>query len=466
MEDLFSGTEGRGGSRSIGPSARPEVNPNAGSAPEGAPLAARMRPLSWQEVLGQAEILKELGGPAPSSGVGLPSLILVGPPGTGKTTIAGLLARSQQAHLVSLSAVSAGVGDIRKVVAEAAARKRLGQATVLFLDEIHHFSRTQQDALLPHVESGLLTLIGATTENPSFQLTGALLSRVQVLDLAPLATEDLRALLERALSDRERGLGRRSLRLAPASADLLIRHSGGDARSLLNTLERAAVGVSDGEEIGLEQIATALKTSHPLHDRAGDLHYQVLSAFIKSMRGSDPDASIYWLARLLEGGEDPLLPARRMIVFAAEDVGLAEPQALPLAMAAHQAAAAVGMPECRLPLSEAAIFLALAPKSNSSYRAYSRAADLVSQHLQLPVPLHLRNAVTSRDRQHGFGEGYEYAHDRPEGLVGHSHLPPEIAAIRIYEPTSQGREEAFGIRMAEITAYRDRKAAAPKPPPS
>lgn len=422
------------------------------------PLAARLRPAEWQEVLGQSSLIGPAGALRDATlGGNLPSMVLVGAPGTGKTTIAQLLARSQSAHLVSMSAVSAGVGDIRKVVSEAAARRRTGQRTVLFLDEIHHFSRTQQDALLPHVESGLLTLIGATTENPSYQLTGALLSRVQVYDLQPLAEEDLGQLLDRALADEERGLGRQHLGLDAEGRELLVGRSGGDARAMLNALERAAGGLAPGGLVTAESVRQALSGPHLLHDRAGDLHYQILSAFIKSMRGSDPDAATYWLARLLEAGEDPSVPARRMVILAAEDVGLADPGALPLAVAAQQAVLLVGMPECRLPLTEAAVYLALAPKSNAVYRAYTAASADVATHLSLPVPLHLRNAVTARDREHGFGQGYQYAHDDPEGLVGHGHLPPELGDRRYYVPSEHGEEARLRDLLERIRVRRSQK---------
>jgi len=420
------------------------------------PLAARLRPRQWQEVLGQDELVGSRGAlQAALEGGPLASVVLVGPPGSGKTTIAQLLASSQSAHLISVSAVSAGVGEIRAAVAEARTRERVGQRTVLFLDEIHHFSRTQQDTLLPHVESGLLTLIGATTENPSFQLTGALLSRVQVFELEPLTRVALSELLDRALGDEQLGLGARHLQLDDKARQVLVARSGGDARVMLNALELAATTTGDGQVVSEEAAVRALSSPVLRHDRAGDFHYQLLSAFIKSMRGSDPDASVYWLARLLEAGEDPTVPARRMVILAAEDVGLAEPRALELAVAAHSAVRVVGMPECRLPLAEAAIFLALAPKSNSVYAAYGAAAEDVRAQLQLPVPLHLRNAVTGRDRQRGYGADYQYAHDDPEGLVSHQHLPEQLVGHQYYRPSAHGEEAALGERLREIGRRRE-----------
>ncbi|MGH7610962.1 MAG: replication-associated recombination protein A [Candidatus Dormibacteria bacterium] len=419
------------------------------------PLATRMRPRDWDEVLGQSRLLGPEGTLGQELRAGLlPSIVLVGPPGSGKTTIAQLAAGAQDAHLVSLSAVSVGVGEVRRVVGEARERQRVGQATVLFLDEIHHFSRTQQDALLPHVESGLLTLIGATTENPSFQLTSALLSRVQVHLLDPLSDLDLEALLDRALSNVERGLGALGLRLEPGARRLLVARCGGDARVLLNALEQAAAGLGPGSEISAALALRALSSPVLRHDRAGDLHYQLLSAFIKSLRGSDADAAVYWLARLLEAGEDAQVPARRMVILAAEDIGLAEPRALELAVAAQAAARRVGMPEATLPLTEAAIFLALAPKSNSVLRAYSSAQEDVRRHLHLPVPLHLRNPVTRLDRSQGAGSGYQYAHDDPEGLVEHSHLPDQLLGREYYRPSEHGQEPRLAERRRQARARR------------
>ncbi|HEY6537711.1 MAG TPA: replication-associated recombination protein A [Candidatus Dormibacteraeota bacterium] len=439
----------------ISPLPEEEAAPGAAQPETTAPLAARLRPRHWREILGQDQLVGEEGAlQGMLEGGTLPSIILVGPPGTGKTTIAQLLAGSQSAHLISLSAVSAGVGEIRGAVAEARTRQRVGQRTVLFLDEIHHFSRTQQDALLPHVESGLLTLIGATTENPSFQLSGALLSRVQVFELAPLTSDALSQLLDRALDDRELGLGQHRLRIDDRAREVLLARSGGDARTMLNALEQAARPVEPGGTIDEAAAVRALRSPVLRHDRAGDLHYQLLSAFIKSLRGSDPDAAVYWLARLLEAGEDATVPARRMVILAAEDIGLAEPRALELAVAAHSAVRVVGMPEGRLPLAEAAIFLALAPKSNSVYSAYGAALEDVRAQLHLAVPLHLRNAVTARDRQKGYGQGYQYAHDDPEGLVGHEHLPAELSGRRYFRPSAHGEEADLRARLDQILIRR------------
>ena len=427
-----------------------------------APLAFRMRPRNFEEVLGLDALLGEEGPVSRAARLGrLPSVVLVGPPGSGKTTLASLLAASLDCRLVTMSAVSAGVADVRRVVEDARRLQGRGGGTVLFLDEIHHFSRTQQDALLPHVESGLITLIGATTENPSFQLTSALLSRVLIWDLAPLEETELLELVRRAMSE-PRGLGGRGLTIAPDAAQALALGCGGDARALLNCLEQAAAGLPAGAEIDRGLAERALAHPHLVHDRAGDLHFQILSALIKSVRGSDPDGGLYWLARLLEGGEDPRVAARRLVILAAEDVGLADPSALSVAVAAYQAAQVVGMPECRLPLAEATVYLSLAPKSNSVYRGYSAAAADVAASLNQPVPVHLRNAVTRRDRERGFGQGYEYAHDDPEGLVSHYHLPPGMEGRTYYRPSPHGSEASLGERLARI---RERRRAAPTPPP-
>jgi putative ATPase len=428
-----------------------------------APLAYRMRPRTFEEVLGQESLLGDAGPVGRAARLGrLPSVVLVGPPGSGKTTLASLLAASVDCRLVRMSAVSAGVADVRRVVEDARRLRGRGGGTVLFLDEIHHFSRTQQDALLPHVESGLITLIGATTENPSFQLTSALLSRVLIWELTPLGESELLELVRRAMSE-PRGLGGRGLTIAPDAAEALALGCGGDARTVLNCLEQAAAGLPAGAEIDRVLAERALAHPHLTHDRAGDLHFQILSALIKSVRGSDPDAGLYWLARLLEGGEDPRVPARRLVILAAEDVGLADPSALSVAMAAYQAAQVVGMPECRLPLAEATVYLSLAPKSNSVYRGYSSAAAEVAASLSLPVPVHLRNAVTRRDRELGFGRGYQYAHDDPEGLVSHHHLPQGLEGRTYYQPSLHGMEASLGERLARI---RERRRAAPTPPPA
>jgi putative ATPase len=430
--------------------------PGAPPAGDGSvPLAARMRPRSLDELVGQEAVI----GPGTVlreavEGDRLPSLILWGPPGSGKTTLAMLLAAMTRASFEPLSAVSAGVADLRQIVSRARERRRAGGRTVLFIDEIHRFNKGQQDAVLPHAESGLVVLLGATTENPSFEVNAALLSRTRVVRLEALGEAALRELVRRALTDTERGLGRLGMVLDPGAEDRLVELSGGDARVALNALELAVTAVSRRGDtvVGVADVEGALQSPALLYDRGGDQHHWLISAFIKSIRGSDPDAGIYWLARMLEAGEDPLFVARRLVILAAEDVGLADPQALGVAVAAQQAAHFVGMPEGYLPLAEATLYLAMAPKSNSALRAYAAARQDVLETLHQPVPLHLRNAVTALGRQLGFGSAYRYAHDEPDGVAAQQHLPDRLAGRRYYEPGGRGREVELAARLVELRA--------------
>ena len=416
-----------------------------------APLATRMRPRSLDELVGQRSVVGEGTVLRRALDAGeVPSMILWGPPGSGKTTLALLIAQRADAAFEPVSATNAGVADLRRAVDRARERVKTGQRTVLFIDEIHRFNKAQQDAVLPHVESGLVTLLGATTENPSFEVNSALLSRSRVVRLEPLDAGALAALIDRALQDSERGLGDRGNTVDADARDRLIALSGGDARVALNALELAVRATCDPDgaaHVDVASVEGALQQPSLLYDRAGDQHYWLISAYIKSMRDSDPDGSIYWLARMLESGEDPLFVARRLVILAAEDVGLADPQALGVAVAAQQAVHFVGMPEGFLPLAEATLYLATAPKSNSAMRAYVAARDDVRATLHLPVPLHLRNAVTPLDRAHRFGAGYRYAHDDPDGAAAQAHLPDELEGHRYYEPGEHGAERAIAEQL-------------------
>jgi putative ATPase len=415
--------------------------------PTTAPLAARMRPRSLEELVGQEHLTAP--GTALRSALerrSCPSLILWGPPGSGKTTLARLVARELGARFVVVPAVSSGVADLRRAIDQARRLATAGRRTVLFIDEIHRFNKAQQDALLPHVERGDVILIGATTENPSFEVNAALLSRTRVFVLRLLDEAALGTIVDRALSDPQRGLGGR-IRLEPDARVRLVRLAGGDARNALNALELAveiAAARGEGTLVRRADVDEAMQRRTLRYDRAGDEHYDVISAYIKSLRDSDPDGAVYWLARLLEAGEDPLFAARRLVIAAAEDVGLADPQALVVAMAAYNAAHAVGMPEAVLPLTEATIYVALAPKSNSALRAYGAAAAAVHETGALPVPLHLRNAVTALMRGLGYGAGYQYAHDMPDARVEQEHLPEGWEGRKFYEPGSRGWEADSG----------------------
>jgi putative ATPase len=389
----------------------------------------------------------------------LQSLILWGPPGSGKTTLAQILASSAGASCVHFSAVTSGVKDLKKIIQEAEQLRRSGKPTVLFVDEIHHFNKAQQDNFLPHVERGTLTLIGATTENPSFEVISPLLSRCRVLLLKALSPTEIGTLIDRALGDRERGLGNFELTLAEPARAFLIEQSQGDGRVALNALEAAAtLAQAQGQnQIDLAKLQEALQKTPLRYDKAGEEHYNVISAFIKSLRGSDPDAALYWMMRMLEAGEDPLFIARRMVIFAAEDIGNADPQALQVAIAAKEAFHFVGLPEGRIPLAQAVTYLASAPKSNASYKAMLAAAEDVEAHGSLAVPLHLRNAPTPLMRKLGYGKDYKYAHDYEEHIVDQQHLPEELRNRRYYTPGDSGYEKKLKERLDSWAAKKTSK---------
>jgi putative ATPase len=418
-----------------------------------APLASRMRPNSLNTFVGQEHII----GPgrvlrkAIESGK-IPSIILWGPPGSGKTTLAYIIANMTGASFSPISAVSANVNDIRRIIEEAKGRRQMNlQKTILFIDEIHRFNKTQQDAVLPFVEDGTITLIGATTENPSFEVTSPLLSRSRVMPLKPLSDEQIQVILTRALKDTLRGLGYLNVEVAPEALGHLTTLSNHDARIALNALEMAALSTPPDEEgkryITLPTVEDALQRRVLPYDKSGDQHYDFISALHKSMRGSDPDASLYWLARMLEAGEDPLYIARRMVRFASEDVGMADPQALVIAMAAQQAVHFIGMPEGNLALAEAAVYMATAPKSNSLYEAYTRAQREISEGSSETVPLHLRNPVTPLMQGMGYGKDYKYAHDYPNHFVDQQNLPDRLQGARYYTPSTQGYEAQIINRL-------------------
>ena len=420
---------------------------------DGAPLAARVRPRQLEDVAGHVELV----GPGKPLALALlerptPSMILWGPPGSGKTTLAQLLAEKSGARFVPFSAVLGGVADVRRIVAEAS---QLRVPTVLFVDEIHRFNRAQQDAFLPHVEDGTISLVGATTENPSFALTGPLLSRCTVYRLQPLAAEDLARILRRALDHRDGFAG--ALDCEADAIELLAAAAEGDARRVLGLLERSAeMARRGGRSLVTAGDVRALGFHHTLaHDRAGDAHYAAASAFIKSLRGSDPDASLYWMLRMLEAGDDPSFVLRRMIIFASEDIGNADPRALSVAVDADRAFRRLGMPEGMYALAQACTYLASVPKSNAANLAWHRAADDVRAHGSLPVPLELRNAPTMLLRQLGHGAGYRYPHDEPGGVAeGASYLPVALAGRRYYDPTDRGYEKLLGERLAALRKAR------------
>jgi putative ATPase len=431
--------------------------------PVRAPLADRLRPRTFDELLGQDDLLGP-GRPLREAieRDTLHSILLWGPPGTGKTTIARIIARMTRARFVAFSAVLSGIKEIKAVMAEAQeARQKLGRRTILFIDEIHRFNKAQQDAFLPRVEAGDIVLVGATTENPSFEVNSALLSRSQVFVLRPLSTEEVLKILERGLTDRERGLGNEGVFVVPDALQAIARYANGDARVALNLLETvvtAAPGPGPGDRrVDVAFVEQAAQRRALLYDRAGEEHYNLISALHKSMRNSDPDAAVYWLARMLESGEDPLYVARRLVRFASEDVGNADPQALAVAVAAKDAAHFIGMPEANTALAQAAIYLATAPKSNAVYTAYQRAAgDALGDEAE-QVPLHLRNAPTRLMKDLDYGKGYAYAHDEPEGTTPMACLPPKLAGRKYYRPTDRGFEKEIKRRLEGWEAIKKRQ---------
>ncbi len=418
------------------------------------PLAARLRPKSLDEVLGQSHILapgKLLRRAIEADRVS--SLIFYGPPGTGKTTLAKVIARTTRSHFAELNAVTAGVADIRRIVDEAKERLVMNnQRTTLFVDEIHRFNKAQQDALLPYVEEGTIILIGATTENPFFEVNAALLSRSQIFPLYPLSEAELRQVIERALTDREQGLGELPIRLLPEAEEHLVRYAEGDARRLLNALELAATTTPPGPdgviEITLDVAVESIQRRAVRYDKSGDNHYDTISAFIKSIRGSDPDAALYWLARMIDAGEDPRFIARRLVIAASEDIGNADPQAVTVAVSCFQALELVGMPEGRIPLAQATTYLATAPKSNAAYTGINEALDYLQAEGHKPVPVHLRDRSYKGAARLGHGEGYRYPHDYPGGYVAQQYLPDGVNQT-FYRPKEIGYERQIRRLMDE-----------------
>ena len=421
------------------------------------PLAARLRPQTLEEycgqkhLLGEGKVLRRL-----IEGDNVSSMIFWGPPGVGKTTLARIIANRTKADFIDFSAVTSGIKEIKGVMEQAERGRRLGKKTILFVDEIHRFNKAQQDAFLPYVEKGSIILIGATTENPSFEVNGALLSRCKVFVLHELKTEELVELLKHALKD-ERGFGNQVVEISDDLIESIANFANGDARSALSTLEMAVLnGVFDGEKtvVTSETLEQCTSKKSLLYDKKGEEHYNLISALHKSMRNSDPDAAVYWLARMLEAGEDPLYIARRVVRFAAEDVGLADPRALEISVAAFQACHFIGMPECSVHLTEAVVYLSLAPKSNALDTAYFKAKQDAVNMLAEPVPLHIRNAPTKLMKELDYGKGYQYAHDFEDRLTDMQCLPDSLVGREYYNPTEEGVEARFKNRLEEIKEWK------------
>src|SRR5882672_647821 len=432
-----------------------------------APLAERMRPQKFEEFVGQEELLKT--GSLLRSAVArgeLPSLIFWGPPGSGKTTLARLLAQESRSHFVAFSAVTSGVKEVREVIERARVeRKARATPTLLFVDEIHRFNKAQQDAFLPHVEDGTIVLMGATTENPSFEVNNALLSRMQVIVLPALGDEAIIEILKRAVADPERGLGPKAPEISEDTLKLIARLSSGDARIALNILEGAAmIAGGGGKAITDTEVRESAQRKMLPYDRAGEEHFNIISALHKALRGSDPDAGLYWLARMLEAGEDPLYVARRLMRFASEDVGLADPEALRLAVAVKDAVHFLGMPEGNTALAQLVVYLALAPKSNSIYLAYGRAAKDALEKPPYPVPLHIRNAPTPLMKRLGYGKDYEYAHAYDDAIVGQRYLPEEMQGSRYWEGVPRGQEAELVERLKKLNAEKMKRRETERAP--